>query len=79
MGQIKMQVSYRLNANDLDNNFLESLKAAFQNKEIEIIVNESDETEFLLKDSSNRKRLLSAVENIRNRTNLVELNLEEIR
>lgn len=74
-----MQVSYRLNANDLDNNFLESLKAAFQNKEIEIIVNESDETEFLLKDSSNRKRLLSAVENIRNRTNLVELNLEEIR
>jgi antitoxin YefM len=79
MGQIKMQVSYRLNANDLDNNFLESLKAAFQNKEIEIIVNESDETEFLLKDSSNRKRLLSAVENIRNRSNLVELNLEEIR
>ncbi len=33
-----MQVSYRLNANELDLNFIESLKAAFQGKEIEILV-----------------------------------------
>jgi len=43
-----MHISYRLNANELDNNFLESLKAAFHNKEIEIVVYESDETAFLL-------------------------------
>jgi antitoxin YefM len=68
-----MQVSYRLNANELDNSFLESLKAAFQDKEIEIVVYESDETAFLLQNPANRKRLLTAVENIQNRNNLVEL------
>ena len=73
-----MQISYRLNANELDNNFLESLKAAFQNKEIEIVVYESDETAFLLQNPTNRKRLLTAVENIQNRNNLVELNWDTI-
>jgi antitoxin YefM len=73
-----MQISYRLNANELDSTFLESLKAAFQNKEIEIVVYESDETTFLLKNPVNRKRLLTAVENIQNRSNLVELNWDSI-
>ncbi|MFM7600470.1 MAG: hypothetical protein ACKO7R_04615, partial [Pseudanabaena sp.] len=63
---------------ELDNNFLESLKAAFQNKEIEIVVYESDETAFLLQNPTNRKRLLTAVENIQNRNNLVELNWDTI-
>jgi len=73
-----MQISYRLNANELDNSFLESLKAAFQNKEIEIVVYESDETAFLLQNPTNRKRLLTAVENIQNRNNLIELNWDSI-
>jgi antitoxin YefM len=68
-----MQISYRLNANELDHNFLESLKAAFQDKEIEIVVYENDETTFLLQNPANRQRLLTAVENIQNRSNLVEL------
>jgi len=75
---MSMQISYRLNANELDSSFLESLKAAFQNKEIEIVVYESDETTFLLKNPVNRKRLLTAVENIQNRSNLVELNWDSI-
>lgn len=73
-----MHISYRLNANELDNNFLESLKAAFQDKEIEIVVYESDETHFLLENPANKKRLLTAVENIQNRSNIVELNWESI-
>jgi antitoxin YefM len=73
-----MQISYRLNANELDSSFLESLKAAFQNKEIEIVVYESDETAFLLQNPASRKRLLTAVENIQNRRNLVELNWDNI-
>jgi antitoxin YefM len=73
-----MHISYRLNANELDNNFLESLKAAFQDKEIEIVVYESDETHFLLQHPANKNRLLTAVENIKNRSNLVEVNWESI-
>ena len=38
-----MQASYRLNASDLDENFLESLKTLFQDKEIEIVVYDMDE------------------------------------
>jgi antitoxin YefM len=73
-----MQISYRLNANELNNNFLESLKAAFQDKEIEIIVCENDETTFLLHNPANRERLLTAVENIQNRNNLIELSWDSI-
>jgi len=73
-----MQISYRLNANELDNNFLESLKAAFQDKEMEIIISENDETTFLLHNPANRQRLLTAVENIQPRSNLVELGWDNI-
>lgn len=73
-----MHISYRLNANELDNNFLESLKAAFQDKEIEIVVYESDETNFLLQHPANKERLLTVVENIKNHRNLVEVNWESI-
>mgnify|MGYP000308463705 CR=1 FL=1 len=73
-----MQISYRLNANELDSSFIESLKAAFQNKEIEIIVYESDETAFLLHNPYNRKKLLTAVENIQNRKDLIEVNWDSL-
>ncbi|MGK7902391.1 MAG: hypothetical protein AB4352_13430 [Hormoscilla sp.] len=52
------------------------LKSTFGDKEIEIIVSEVSETDYLLKSEANKKRLLQAVENVKNRTNLVEVNLE---
>ena len=52
---------YRLNADELDANFLASLKAAFPHKEIEIAVAEADETEYLLRSPANREQLLAAV------------------
>jgi len=73
-----MQVSYRLNANELDMSFIDSLKAAFQGKEIEILVYEQDETQFLLANPSDRTKLLTAVENIKNRTNLVEVSWDSL-
>jgi antitoxin YefM len=73
-----MQIGYRLNVNELDSHFLESLRAAFEGKDIEIVVYEVDETSFLLENPANRKRLLHAVENIQNRSNLVEVNFDDI-
>jgi hypothetical protein len=35
-----MQVAYQLNGNDLDANFLNSVKAMFANKDIEIIIHD---------------------------------------
>lgn len=63
---------YRLNADELDGAFLESLKAAFPHKEIEIAISEADETDYLLRSPTNRERLLKAVEEVDAGRNLVE-------
>jgi antitoxin YefM len=56
---------YRLNADELDESFLEKVKAAFAHKEIEIAVEETDETAYLLRSAANRERLLTAIEDVK--------------
>jgi antitoxin YefM len=73
-----MQTIYRLKASELNENFLEGLKTTFKDKEIEIIVSEVDETEYLLKSEANKQRLLQAIENVNNNTNLVEIDLANL-
>lgn len=73
-----MQSIYRLKANELNENFLEGLKITFKDKEIEIIISEIDETDYLFKSEANKQRLLQAVENVKQRKNLVEVNLENL-
>ncbi len=65
-----MYTVYRANADDLDNGFLESLKAAFKNKQVEITVSELDETEYLLRSPANRERLLEAIEDVERGRNI---------
>jgi len=62
---------YRANADELDDQFLESLKTAFKHKQIEIAVCEADETEYLLRSPANRERLLKAIEDIEHNRNLI--------
>jgi hypothetical protein len=63
-----MQTTYRLNASELDEKFLEGLKATFQGQEIEIIVYALDETEYLLSEalhsgpSSSNSHVTSAIQ-----------------
>jgi antitoxin YefM len=73
-----MSTVYRLKASELDTNILEEIKANFGDKEIEIIVSQFDETEYLLKSEVNKNRLLQAVDNVKNRQNLVEVNLPDL-
>jgi antitoxin YefM len=72
-----MQSVYRLKARDLDDRFLESLKALWGDREIEIVVSEVDETAYLMASEANRQRLLKAIDDVENRRNLVEFSLEE--
>ena len=71
-----MQTSYRLNAKDLDEHFLESLKALFQDREIEILVYDVDETAYLSQSETNRQHLLAAIRNVEQGKNLIEVSLE---
>jgi antitoxin YefM len=73
-----MQNIYRLNANELDQSFLDSLKAKFKDQDIEIIINPIDETDYLMASEVNRTRLLKAVENIKQRSQLVEVTLDNV-
>ena len=62
---------YRTNADDLDDRFLESLKAAFKHRQIEIAVSEADETEYLLRSPANRERLSKALDDVEQNKNIV--------
>ncbi len=66
-----MYTIYRLKADELDNAFLENLKSTFKNKNIEISVTESDETEYLLRSPANREHLLTAVKDVENNYNVI--------
>ncbi|MEG4534063.1 hypothetical protein [Microcoleus sp. D2_18a_D3] len=73
-----MSTVYRLKASELNDHFLEQIKATFGDKEIERIVSECDETEYLLKSEVNKNRLLKAIENVKEGQNLVEVNLHNL-
>jgi antitoxin YefM len=53
------------------------LKALFQDKEIEIVVSEIDETVYLLQSPANRQRLLQAIEHVNHGTNLVSAEIDD--
>ena len=77
-----MQVAYRLNANELDINFLESIKKLFQEKSINInisVAQNEDETDYLLSSSVNASRLLKAINNIENhKDKLIHKDLKDL-
>jgi antitoxin YefM len=78
-----MVALYKLRAEELDENFLETLKRQFQGREIEISVcdtttSSEDETEYLLRSPANRERLLRALENVRQGTALKTLSLDDL-
>lgn len=68
-----MITTYRLRADELDEDFITSLRVLFRGKEVEITVAEVDETSYLLRSDANRRHLLHAVDNIEHRRNLVEV------
>ena len=77
-----MQVAYKLNANELDIDFLESIKKLFKKKSIYINIStdeKQDETDYLLSNPANKARLLNALNNIeQHKDNLVYKNLEDL-
>ena len=71
-----MQSVYRLNANELDQQFLEAIKLLFRDKAVEITVTELDETRYLMQAEANYKRLREAIADVNNGLNLVQVDLD---
>jgi antitoxin YefM len=60
-----MTTTYKLNANQLSEDILRSIKEAFKDKEIEIVVSDSvDETEYLFSTEANKKHLYKSKEEL---------------
>jgi antitoxin YefM len=74
-----MNAIYQLKADELDQAFLDSIKAAFKDKEIEITVSERDETAYLLRSPANRERLLGAIADVEKSENIVTVDQEQFR
>jgi len=66
-----MDAIYHMKADELDQDFLDALKALFKDKEIEIAVSERDETAYLLRSPANREHLLRAIADVESRQNIV--------
>ena len=62
-----MTTTYHLNVNELSVELLNSIKAAFKDKTIDITVSESiDETAFLLSSEANKKMLEESMQQLKN-------------
>lgn len=70
-----MYAVYHLKASDLGSEFLDAVKAMFQDKDVEIVVSAVDETAYLLQSEANRQRLLEAIRHVNRQENLVEVPL----
>jgi antitoxin YefM len=66
-----MQTIYQINADELDQKILDSIKVLFKDKDIEITVSERDETSYLLRSPVNRESLLNAVRDVEDNHNII--------
>jgi len=65
-----MEAVFRLNTRELENSFIDTLRDAYPDQNIEITVREQDETEYLCSSPANRERLETAIENVKQGKNI---------
>jgi len=66
-----MYTLYKINTDELNENFIASIKTQFQHKDIEIAICETaqaeqDEADYLFRHSANKARLSEAIDNFNN-------------
>ena len=75
-----MDTLLRMNAEEIDISLVEFIKSSFKGKKIALHIYEDtlDETDFLLANSNNKKRLLESIENVKNNINLKQIEFSDI-
>ncbi len=66
-----MDAVFHLDASELDEAFLQGLKQTFQHRRLEIVVRETDETDYLLGAAANKEALLTALADVEAGRNVV--------
>ena len=77
-----MYTLYKINSDELNENFIATIKAQFPHQTIEIVISESlqieqDETDYLLKSPVNKARLLAAIAQVEN-NQLIDVDINRL-
>lgn len=73
----KMNVSYKIRADELNTEFIDKILKKFHGKNIEIKINEVDETDYLNSSFLNKSLIQERMKNIENSENLITFSTEE--
>ena len=65
-----MVTTFRLNTSELGNTFINSLKEAYPDQNVEIMVRVDDDTEYLCSSPANREHLEKSIENVERGQNI---------
>jgi antitoxin YefM len=74
-----MFTTYRLKADELDDNFLKSIKSIFKGKDLEISIQEADDTGYLFNSPENKKHIIDAIEDVENNKNIITPSQEQFK
>ncbi len=72
-----MQAIYHTSVDELTLAFLENLKKQFKNSKVDIVIKDSDETDYLNSSKKNKKHLEDAIKEV-NATKLINKTVEEL-
>lgn len=72
-----MTATYQIQPHEL-NQFIESLRKSFKGRSLKIVVEEIDETTYLLSENVRAERLKKAANNVRTNTNVKSLTFDEL-
>lgn len=72
-----MQAIYHLTINELSDDFIKMLKAQYQTGILDIVISESDDTDYLLSSKKNEQLLDQAILEIEN-NDVVKKNLQDL-
>ncbi|MDA3938076.1 MAG: hypothetical protein PF693_02050 [Spirochaetia bacterium] len=72
-----MQAVYHLKINELTNDFIKMLKTQYQTGILDIVVSESDDTDYLLSSKTNEELLDQAIFEIENK-DVLKKNLKDL-
>lgn len=69
-----------MQAEEINSSLIDFIKSSFKGKKIALHIYEDtmDETEFLLSNKSNKKRLFDSIESVKNNINLKEIDFADI-
>ncbi len=68
-----MSSTININTDDLTPDFIDRIKKLFPHKEVEILIYEQDDTDYLMSTEANKKHLLDAVKRIENKEGLIDM------